>query len=169
MDGKTLAETKTDSTGAYLFSNLQPGSYTVNATIQGGMASGKVQLGTGNSSRLILMDSSPNLIPQSAPLALRGKIIDASGALIPGVTVTATNSVTRKATTTVTGVEKTLGTYYFTGLEPGMYTVSASLTGFGTFASSLQLASEITTQNITLVLAADGRMVPKTCSVPVCL
>lgn len=52
---------------------------------------------------------------------------DASGAAVPGATVTVTNTDTGVSADTVTG---DAGFYRVSGLAPGTYTVTASLTGF---------------------------------------
>jgi hypothetical protein len=58
-----------------------------------------------------------------------GTASDASGALIPGVTITATNTQTGIVTTTVSNET---GTYQFPSLQTGVYKVSAELPGFQT-------------------------------------
>src|SRR5262245_26993394 len=58
-----------------------------------------------------------------------GTVADASGALIPGVEVTAKNTATGIVTTRITNES---GNYDFASLQPGAYTVSASLSGFQT-------------------------------------
>jgi hypothetical protein len=58
-----------------------------------------------------------------------GTVADASGALIPGVEVTALNTATGIATTRLTNES---GNYDFASLQPGAYTVSAALSGFQT-------------------------------------
>ncbi len=73
------------------------------------------------------------LLPQSAWSQLQsatigGTVTDATEALIPGVEVTATNTGTAIAVTTLTN---NTGTYSFT-LQPGNYTLSAALPGFQT-------------------------------------
>jgi len=59
--------------------------------------------------------------------AITGRIVDASNARMPGVTVTATNVATNVASTTTTNGE---GDYSILFLNPGTYTVSAELSGF---------------------------------------
>src|SRR6476660_8884330 len=56
-----------------------------------------------------------------------GRIVDDSGAVLPGVTVIATQDGTAVASTTVTNDR---GEYSFPGLRPGTYAVSAELQGF---------------------------------------
>jgi hypothetical protein len=56
-----------------------------------------------------------------------GRVLDQGDAVLPGVTVTATNASTGVARTTVTNAE---GGYFMPGLEPGTYEVKTELTGF---------------------------------------
>jgi hypothetical protein len=56
-----------------------------------------------------------------------GVIMDASQAVMPGATVTATNSQTGYATSTVAN---NAGVYMFRGLRPGVYKVTANMNGF---------------------------------------
>jgi Carboxypeptidase regulatory-like domain len=58
---------------------------------------------------------------------ITGRITDASGGRMPGVTVTATNVATNVASTTTTNSE---GDYSILFLNPGTYTVTAELSGF---------------------------------------
>ena len=58
-----------------------------------------------------------------------GTVADATGALIPGVSVTATNTGTGIANTVVTNES---GAYNFASLQPGTYKVHAELPGFQT-------------------------------------
>src|SRR5262245_21843414 len=59
--------------------------------------------------------------------AITGRIVDSSGAVLPGVTVTATNVATNVASTTSSNTE---GAYTIPYLTPGTYTVLAELSGF---------------------------------------
>src|SRR5262245_49698276 len=59
--------------------------------------------------------------------SITGRIADASGARLPGVTVTVTNVATNVASTTVSNEEGIYGIPY---LNPGTYTVAAELAGF---------------------------------------
>src|SRR5436190_13372976 len=58
-----------------------------------------------------------------------GTVGDATGAVIPGVTVTATNTGTGIANTSVTNES---GAFNFPSLQPGTYKLSAELPGFQT-------------------------------------
>src|SRR5437773_2725473 len=66
---------------------------------------------------------------QSSNATLGGTVSDATGALIPGVTITATNAQTGIV---VTAVSNETGAYQFAALQPGVYKVSADLPGFRT-------------------------------------
>ena len=58
---------------------------------------------------------------------LTGTVTDASGAVLPGVTVSITNKQTGKIFAAVTGAD---GVYRVLDLEPGRYTVKFELSGF---------------------------------------
>src|SRR5439155_9668834 len=64
---------------------------------------------------------------QTSNATVGGTVADATGALIPGVTVTATNTGTGIVTKVVTNES---GAYQFAALQPGAYKVSAELPGF---------------------------------------
>jgi hypothetical protein len=60
---------------------------------------------------------------------INGKVTDASQAVLPGVTVTATSPAALGAQVSVTNAE---GSYRFPGVPPGTYTVTFELPGFST-------------------------------------
>ena len=60
---------------------------------------------------------------------ITGLVTDTSGAILPGVTVEATSTATNATRTAVTGLD---GIYTMPLLQPGNYTVKASLSGFRT-------------------------------------
>src|SRR5262249_20640086 len=66
---------------------------------------------------------------QSSNATLGGTVSDATGALIPGVSITATNTQTGIVTTVISNET---GAYQFAALQPGSYKVSAELAGFQT-------------------------------------
>ena len=80
--------------------------------------------------------------------SLSGTVSDPSGALIPGVEVTAKQTETSVVSMTVTNEA---GTYRFGSLQPGPYQVAASLPGFQpqTFQVTLGTSQQIR-QNFTL-------------------
>jgi hypothetical protein len=65
--------------------------------------------------------------PQAANGRITGTVIDASGAVLPGVTVEVTNTATGVAFSTVS---TETGVYSAPNLPPGAYSISASLPGF---------------------------------------
>jgi len=73
--------------------------------------------------------------------SLAGRVVDASGAAIPGVTVTATNSQMGLTRTTVTDAD---GSFRFPSLPVGTYSVVAELSGFAI----------VTTENVQLNVAS---------------
>jgi len=81
---------------------------------------------------------------------LSGTVSDPSGALVPGVDISATNTATGVASTTLTNEA---GTYRFPSLQPGAYEMKASLPGFQpqTVRLTLGTAAQIR-QNFTLRL-----------------
>ncbi|PYS09886.1 MAG: hypothetical protein DMG15_22515 [Acidobacteria bacterium] len=68
-------------------------------------------------------------LAQTTNATLGGTVSDSTGALIPGVTVTATNTQTGIVSTSITNET---GAYNFPSLQTGVYKVSAELTGFQT-------------------------------------
>jgi hypothetical protein len=90
---------------------------------------------------------------QSVNAIVGGTISDASKALIPGVTVTATNAGTGIASTTVSNES---GAYNFPALQPGTYKITAELPGFQTQTfTNVQLGgAQQVTLNFSLQVAA---------------
>ncbi len=70
-----------------------------------------------------------NIFAQTTNATLGGTITDATGALIPGAEITATNSGTGIVTTVVSNET---GAYQLASLQTGTYDVTASLPGFQT-------------------------------------
>lgn len=88
----------------------------------------------------------------TAQSAISGLVRDATGAVLPGVTVEASSPVLiEKVRTAVTDAQ---GRYTIVDLRPGVYTVTMSLTGFNTFRSEgLELPA-----NFTATVNADLRV-----------
>ncbi|PYS12309.1 MAG: hypothetical protein DMG15_14735 [Acidobacteria bacterium] len=83
---------------------------------------------------------------------LSGTVTDATGALIPGVEITATQNETGVVSTAVTNES---GTYQFPSLQPGPYRVTASLAGFQSQIFQITLGtSQLIRQNFTLQVGA---------------
>jgi hypothetical protein len=64
-----------------------------------------------------------------ATSTFNGRVLDQGDAVLPGVTVTATNVNTGVVRTTVSNAE---GVYFMPGLDPGVYEVKTELSGFAT-------------------------------------
>jgi len=91
---------------------------------------------------------------------LSGSVSDPTGALIPGVEVTAKNVATGVSSNSVTNES---GTYRFPSLQPGNYEVNAALPGFQqqTFRLTLGTSQQIR-QNFTLQVGAVSQVVEVT-------
>jgi hypothetical protein len=82
-------------------------------------------------SALVCVALLPRSFAQTTNATLGGTVSDATRALIPGVTITATNTQTGIVTTVVTNET---GAYQFASLQTGTYKVTAELPGFQTQA-----------------------------------
>ena len=79
---------------------------------------------------------------------ITGDVKDASGAVIPGATVTAQNTSTNA---TREGHSNEAGAYTFAALPPGPYVVKAELQGFRSVAQNVELHVEQTVRvNFTM-------------------
>jgi uncharacterized repeat protein (TIGR01451 family) len=133
-NGVVVATTNTGTTGAYSFTNLPPGNYTVVETNASGYYSTGDKVGANDDQiPLTLVSgqvSTGNDFLDTAPASISGAVLlddNGNGVLdagdtngLSGVTVTllTTNSVV--VATTTTGIN---GTYSFTNLPPGSYIV----------------------------------------------
>src|SRR5437868_1310209 len=91
------------------------------------------------------------LSAQSVGANIGGVVTDPSGARLPGVTVTVTNSANGATQTFVTGPE---GNYRAVALLPGPYTIKAELQGFTPQSRSVTLTvGADTVMNLALSLA----------------
>ena len=97
---------------------------------------------------------------------IQGRVTDAQGAVLPGVTVTATSPSALGAQTAVTSET---GNYRFPALPPGAYTVTYELAGFNTVKrEGIQLSLGFTANvNIELALATLQETVTVTGESPV--
>src|SRR3989454_5470177 len=98
------------------------------------------------------------LFSQSSNGTISGTVADATGAVVPGVTVTATNNATGVVTTVQSN---DAGVYNFASLLPGTYKVSATLPGFRTQTfNDVQLGNAGQLRlNFTLEVAAASQSV----------
>jgi hypothetical protein len=101
----------------------------------------------------------PNATAQSASTsALTGRVTDPTGAVLPGVTVTATASTTNQARTAISGED---GVYRIPLLDPGSYRVRFGLPGFKTseVMDITLTVTETSVLNRTLEIGSAGEQV----------
>ena len=107
---------------------------------------------------LAILTTTSALLAQAGRGAISGAVTDASGAIIPGATVTATDTATgsRLTATTTAG-----GIYSFVSLSPGRYEVSASQTGFETTIRKgvVVTVDQSTTVNISMKVGSVNEVV----------
>jgi len=77
----------------------------------------------------IALGCQPALYGQTATATVSGVITDAQRAVVPGATVTLTNSATSAARQITTAID---GTFVFAQVQPGTYDVKVEMTGFKT-------------------------------------
>lgn len=98
----------------------------------------------------LLMVGTSNAWAQAGTAGLAGTVKDAQGAVIPGATVSATNTATGAVRSVASNTD---GAYNLPGLPPGTYTVKIELAGFKTLQhENVPLRVDTTTQ-IDAVLA----------------
>src|ERR1700745_1651531 len=99
-----------------------------------------------------------SLFAQAGRGAINGSVSDTSGAIIPGATVTATDTATgAKLTATTTAA----GIYSFVSLSPGNYEVSAGQKGFETTVRKgvIVTVDQSTTVNISMKVGSVSEVV----------
>src|SRR3954470_241372 len=117
-----------------------------------------------------LVAASIGLSAQDFRGGITGRISDASGGRMPGVTVTATNVATNVASTTTTNGD---GDYAIPFLNPGTYALSAELSGFKKLVRNnlevrvgeklgLDLTLEVGTMSETVSVTAESPMLVTT-------
>jgi hypothetical protein len=100
----------------------------------------------------VLLLGAPPAIGQQTESRVTGRLADASGGILPGVTVTVTDLNTGTVRTVVSGSE---GTYTVTNLGRGTFQVRVELDGFRTAEQSVVLGvGEIKTLDVSLQLAS---------------
>ena len=85
--------------------------------------------------------------------AIAGVITDETGALVPGVTVDATNAATGQARSAVSGAD---GYYSMPQIAPGTYTVKATLSGFKAVTRPNIVVTVGDTSRVDVKLAVGG-------------
>ena len=86
---------------------------------------------------LVLVAVAASATAQSTTGTISGRVVDAQGLAVPGVTVTATSPALQGTRETVTSAN---GDYILSLLPSGAYTVTFELSGFGTQTQSVTVA-----------------------------
>src|SRR4051794_28801448 len=76
---------------------------------------------------LLVILNSASAAAQGSTATLRGNVQDSTGGVLPGATVTLTNTGTKAAQTIVTDDR---GQYLFAGVFPGTYDLKVEMSGF---------------------------------------
>ena len=84
-------------------------------------------------STLLLLCACEAALAQGTTSRVLGTVQDATGAVVPGVTVKLINEGTRVTFDTKTSVT---GTYFFEAVQPGSYELDVEAAGFRTFSST---------------------------------
>jgi hypothetical protein len=105
---------------------------------------------------------------QANNATLTGTVSDASGAVLPGVSISATNTATGVVTTSVSNES---GAYTILGLIPGTYSVSGELPGFQKQTyQTVQLGNAVTVRlNFSMQVAGQATSVEVTVAADVAL
>jgi hypothetical protein len=114
---------------------------------------------------VLILLSAAALFAQSELATLTGTITDPTGAVVSAAEITATNEATSLTSTTQTN---DAGRYFIPSLRPGVYTVSASLTGFKkhTQAGVILQVNETVRLDIALAVGAVTEEVSVTAAAP---
>ncbi|HWI17814.1 MAG TPA: carboxypeptidase regulatory-like domain-containing protein [Vicinamibacterales bacterium] len=107
---------------------------------------------------------------QQGTSEMRGRVADAQGAALPGVTVVLTNQANGTVRETISGND---GSFIASGMVPGVYTVTAELSGFKKFSrremvlevgrtTSLDIALEVGGIEETVTVTAESPIVDLT-------
>lgn len=110
---------------------------------------------------VLFFASSHSLISQAGRGGISGLVSDASGAIVPGATVSAKNMATGETLSTVT---TGAGLYSFISLSPGKYEVRTTQKGFDTVVQQnvSVTVDQVSTVNLVLKVGADNQVVTVT-------
>jgi hypothetical protein len=152
LSGAGTGTTTTATGGTYTFSGLVNGSYTVTPSLSGYTFSPVNSAVTVSSANVTGVNFTSSAVPT---YSISGTV---SGAATSGVTITLSGAKSA-TTTTATG-----GTYTFSGLSNGSYTVTPSLSGYAfsptstavTVASANQTGINFTSSVVTVTYSISG-------------
>jgi hypothetical protein len=107
---------------------------------------------------------------QQGTSEIRGRVLDEQGAVLPGVTVTVRNQDTGMFRETISNPD---GTYFISGIVPGLYEISAEVQGFKKYArrdlrleigktSTVDVPLQVGTLQETVTVSAESPMVDVT-------
>ena len=107
---------------------------------------------------------------QQGTSEVRGRILDPQGAVLPGVTVLVRNQDTGMFREAVSNPD---GTYFVSGIVPGMYEITAELQGFKKYArpdvrlevgktTTLDVMLEVGSMSETITISAESPIVDTT-------
>lgn len=115
---------------------------------------------------LALVIAAPwNAAAQQGTAEIRGRVADAQGAVLPGVTVTVRNQATGMFRETTVNED---GSYFVSGIVPGPYEVTAALSGFKTVKQAVQLeVGKTASLDLTLEVGAVEEVVNVSAEAPV--
>jgi hypothetical protein len=147
----------TDSNGIYSFTGVKQGNYTIAPLITPSLSGVTFFPASTN---VTVNTSNLNNINFTASFTVTGKVSNSSGVGIPNI------QVTRKtATSSVTAVTDANGTYTFTSVRSGSYTiapvVTPSMTGISFFPTSTNVTvntSNLTNINFTAFFSVSGHI-----------
>ncbi|GLZ42916.1 SdrD B-like domain-containing protein [Actinokineospora sp. NBRC 105648] len=134
-NGAVNRTTTTAADGTYTFAGLLGGIYTVTETQPAGFLDGKDTAGTSGGTltppdSISAIDVNPGVdatnyrFGEVTGASLAGRVVDDAANGIPGATITLTGTDDNNAPVSLTTTTGPTGTYSFTGLRPGTYTVT---------------------------------------------
>ena len=146
LSGSATDSTTTGADGSYSFDNLSKGSYTLTPSMAGcsfNPLTANVAIQNQNVTR--------NFAATSL-LSISGSVLTVGGAPLSGVTVNLSGASTSSTTTDADG------SYSFTGLKNGSYTVKPSMTGctFSPASTTIALNKNATDKNFTAKASISG-------------
>ena len=112
----------------------------------------RIPLHLGALAAALLLANADVVSAQEFRATVRGQVVDASQAALPGATVTVQNTETNEIATAITNAE---GNYTIPFLRPGLYTLTVEMPGFQKYSRTdmrLQV-NQTATINVTLALA----------------